>query len=87
MSEFTYPQDSRQIRFAVIDNMHKASTGEAQRMALEAFETLIKIQGLIADSKEPGMPSLRDHVDEIEEKIEAVMDFFVIYANAKGGAK
>ena len=87
MSKFTYPQDSREIRFAVIDNMHKASTGEAQRLALEAFQTLTKINGLIQDSKEPGMPSLRDHVDEIEERIESVMDFFVIYANAKRGAE
>lgn len=87
MSDLTYPKDSRELRFAIIDNMHKASPGEAQRMALEAFETLILIDRDIADSKEPGMPSLRDHVDGIEERIKKVMDFFVIYANAKGGAK
>lgn len=87
MSDLTYPKDRRELRFAIIDNMHKARPGEAQRMALEAFETLIRIDRDIEDSKEPGMPSLRDHVDGIEERIKKVMDFFVIYANAKGGAK
>jgi len=91
MSDLTYPKDVREtsrLRFAIIDNIHKASAGEAQRMSLEAFHTLIKIAGHISDSEDPTMPSLKDHyIPAIKEEITEVMEYFVTYANVKGGEK